>query len=64
MGHYEDIFYEIYDDIEVKGLKSQFDAQLEKMSFQKKHKFKSVKEMWEYAHYKVTSSLNPENNLD
>ena len=64
MGHYEDIFYEIYDDIEVKGLKSQFDAQLEKMSFQEKHKFKSIKEMWEYAHHKVTSSLNPENNLD
>jgi hypothetical protein len=64
MGHYEDVFYEIYDDIEIKGLKSQFNAQLEKMSLQEKHKSKSVREMWKYAHHKVTSSFNSEGNLD
>jgi len=64
MGHYEDAFYEIYTDIHEKGLKTQFDTQLQKMLYQDKHKYKTVKERWEYAHHKVTSSFNLENNLD
>lgn len=58
MGQYEDTFYEIYEDINTKGLKPQFDAQLAKMKTQKKHQFKSMKEKWEYAHNKVTSSFS------
>jgi hypothetical protein len=64
MGHYEDAFYEIYEDIDQKGLKPQFDAQVQKMLNQEKHKNKSAKEMWEYAHHKVTSSFTSESNLD
>ena len=64
MGHYEDAFYEIYEDIDQKGLKPQFDAQLNKMRYQDKHRNKSAKELWEYAHNKVTSSLNLKDNLD
>ena len=64
MGHYEDAFYEIYDDIEEKGLKPQFNAQLEKMKYQDKHRSKSPKELWEYAHNKVTSSFTSKDNLD
>lgn len=64
MGHYEDAFYEIHDDIAEKGLKKQFDAQLSKMRLQDKHKYKSTKEMWEYAHNKVTSSFASKNNLE
>ena len=64
MGHYEDAFFEIYDDIEEKGLKPQFDAQLSKMKEQDKHRSKSTKEMWEYAHHKVTSSLDLKDNLE
>ena len=64
MGHYEDAFYEIHDDIHEKGLKPQFNAQLQKMLNQDKHKHKTTKEMWEYAHHKVTSSLTLEDNLD
>lgn len=64
MGHYEDAFWEIYEDVEIKGLKTQFNNQLIKMKTQDKHRHKSTKEMWEYAHNKITSSLNLENNLD
>ena len=64
MGHYEDAFYEIYDDISEKGLKGKFDAQLEKMKHQDKHRSKSTKELWEYAHNKITSSLTSKDNLD
>ena len=64
MGHYEDAFYEIYKDVNQKGLKTQFDAQLSKMRYQDKHRNKSAKELWEYAHNKVTSSLTLKDNLD
>lgn len=56
MGHYEDSFHEIYDQIRVKGIKDDFDKQLTKMSLQTKHKYKSTKEKWEYAYMRVTSS--------
>ena len=64
MGHYEDAFFEIHDDISEKGLKMEFEAQIQKMLTQDKHKYKSTKEMWEYAHHKVTSSLALKDNLD
>ena len=56
MGHYEDSFYEIYDQIRVKGVKDDFDKQLNKMSRQSKHRYKSTKELWEYDFMRVTSS--------
>ena len=43
MGHYEDSFHEIYDQIRVKGVKDDFEKQLSKMSRQTKHKYKSTK---------------------
>jgi len=49
MGHYEDSFFEIYDEVTQKGLKEQFDKQIKKMLNQDKHKSKTTKEMWEYA---------------
>ena len=57
MGHYEDRFFEIYEDIKVKNLREDFDKQLVKMSRQEKHRFKSQKERWEYAHARVTGSI-------
>ena len=56
MGHYEDSFYEIYDQVRVKDIKDDFENQLKKMKGQSKHKYKSTKEMWEYAYMRVTSS--------
>jgi len=53
MGQYEDTFYEIYDRIEEKGLKNEFYEQLEKMKQQEKHKYKSVKDLWEYAYKRI-----------
>jgi len=64
MGHYEDAFYEIYEDIDQKGLKPQFDAQVQKMLNQEKHRNKSAKEVWEYAYSKVTSSYSTQDNLE
>ena len=53
MGHYEDLFYEITESINEKGLRKEFDAQLEKMRYQDKHKHKEVRDKWSYAHEKV-----------
>ena len=53
MGHYEDLWYQILDDINSKGLKKEFDAQLEKMQYQDKHRYKDTRDRWTYAHNKV-----------
>ena len=53
MGHWEDIFWEITESINKKGLKKEFDAQLEKMSHQNKHRYKETRDKWQYAHDKV-----------
>ena len=53
MGHYEDLFYEITESINKKGLRKEFDAQLEKMSMQDKHRYKDTRDRWTYAHDKV-----------
>ena len=54
MGHYEDLYYQILDDVNSKGLKKEFDAQLEKMRSQDKHRYKETRERFQYAHDKVT----------
>tara|TARA_X000001382_G_scaffold112256_1_gene89454 strand:- start:838 stop:1020 length:183 start_codon:yes stop_codon:yes gene_type:complete len=54
MGHYEDFWYEITESIEKSGLKKEFDAQLTKMRHQDKHRYKEVKDRWQYAYNKVT----------
>ena len=54
MGHYEDLFYLILDDDNSKGLKKEFDAQLEKMNGQAKHRYRDTRDRWSYAHSKVT----------
>ena len=55
MGHWEDIFWEVTESINKKGLKKEFDAQLEKMKHQDKHKHKETRDKWQYAHDKVVS---------
>ncbi len=53
MGHYEDLWYEISEDISKKGLRKEFDAQLEKMNGQSKHRYKDTRDRWSYAHNRV-----------
>ena len=55
MGHWEDVFWEVTKSINEKGLRKEFDAQLKKMSTQKKHQWKSPTEKWEYALNKIKS---------
>tara|TARA_B110000977_G_C10745154_1_gene364540 strand:+ start:255 stop:440 length:186 start_codon:yes stop_codon:yes gene_type:complete len=53
MSYTEDIITEIYNEVESKGLRRDFDKQIKRMSEQKKHKFKSISERWEYALYRI-----------
>lgn len=53
MGQYEDLFYEIYDEVNSSNLTEEFNTQIYKMEFQDKHRHKSVKEKWEYAFNKI-----------
>ena len=54
MGHYEDFWWNINEEINKKGLKKEFDAQLKKMESQDKHKFKDSRSRWDYAFHKIT----------
>ena len=53
---WEDFWWDVTEDIKNKGLQKEFDAQLEKMSHQDKHKYKDTRDKWAYAWSKVTSS--------
>lgn len=54
MGNSEDYIYEIFEELEKKELKEPFFKQIEKMRWQDKHKYKSYKDVFEYAYKKVT----------
>ena len=62
MGQYEDIFYEITESINNLGLKKEFDAQLEKMRHQDKHRYKEVRDRWDYAYQKVIRNYENKRN--
>ncbi len=55
MGHWEDFWWHIADDIKKNGLQRKFDKQLEKMRYQDKHKYKDTRDLWEYAYKKVSN---------
>ena len=44
MGQYEDLYYDISESIDKKGLRKEFQAQLEKMRNQDKHKYKEIEQ--------------------
>ena len=56
MGHWEDFWWEITESLNQKGLRKEFDAQLEKMSHQDKHQYKDTRDKWQYAYNKVTKT--------
>ena len=54
MASNEDFFYEIYNSVKERGVSDSFYKQLDKMKLQDKHKYKSVRDHWEYAYNKIT----------
>ena len=46
MGHWEDFWWHITESINSQGLKKEFDAQLEKMDTQEKHRYKDTRAKW------------------
>lgn len=64
MASCEDFFYEIYNSVREKGISEAFYNQLDKMKFQDKHRYKSVRDHWEYAYKKISKeSLQKETEL-
>ena len=64
MGHYEDLYWDVYTRLKELNLSVEFSKQLKKMDEQKKHKYKSHREKWEYAFARVTGSSLPYNPED
>ncbi len=56
MGNYEDEIYMMFEELENKNLKLQFEKQLYKMRWQDKHKYKSPRDKYQYAYDKVIKS--------
>ncbi len=55
---YEDFWWETHYELQELKLQNEFNAQLEKMKHQDKHKYKSTRDKWEYAHNKVKKQYN------
>jgi len=55
MGQSEDYIYEIFETLEKRNLKTSFFNQLEKMKWQDKHRYKPLKERYEYAFNKIVN---------
>ena len=53
MGNWEDFWWEVHEEITKKGLKKEFDAQLEKMGGQSKWQYADTRSRWDYARTKV-----------
>ena len=62
MGSYEDFWWETTQSINELGLKKEFDAQLEKMSGQEKHRYKDTRTRWDYAYHKVIKNYENKRN--
>ena len=58
MGQSEDYIYEIFETLEKRNLKTSFFNQLEKMKWQDKHRYKPLKERYEYAFNKIVNQDN------
>ena len=54
---WEDFWYDIVEEVKELKIQKEFDAQLEKMSSQDKHRYKDTREKWEYALQKVKKNL-------
>tara|TARA_Y100001938_G_C7929086_1_gene348424 strand:+ start:161 stop:361 length:201 start_codon:yes stop_codon:yes gene_type:complete len=49
MGNWEDFWWETHKQLEELGLQKKFEAQLDKMRHQDKHKYKDSRDRWDYA---------------
>tara|TARA_R110001592_G_scaffold24896_2_gene95314 strand:+ start:2747 stop:2932 length:186 start_codon:yes stop_codon:yes gene_type:complete len=56
----EDRLYDVYYEVENKGLKPLFDKQLENMKYQNKHRYKEIADKWEYALYRIKGGKSKE----
>ena len=56
MGHYEDRFHEIYEQVENKGILKEFMNTVSNISSDSKYKFKSTKEIWEIAYLQLINN--------
>ena len=63
MGHSEEFFYEVYMEVREKGVSEDFYKQLDKMKFQDHHKYKTVRQTWEYAYDKIVKSSEKNKTL-
>jgi|TARA_R100000081_G_scaffold87286_1_gene57649 NifB/MoaA-like Fe-S oxidoreductase len=49
MGHYEDFFWEVTEELNQLGLRKEFDIKIKEMRYDDDWKHKELKPRWEYA---------------
>ena len=55
---YEDLYYEIHEQMEKLGLKKKFDKELEKLRKDPKWEYREVRDRWEAARITVITKYN------
>ena len=53
MGHYEDFFWEVTEEVKSLGLRKEFDKMIKDLSNQEEYRHKSIKVRWEAALNKI-----------
>ena len=49
MGNWDNLFYEIHDEVNTLGLRTQFNSLVNRLSFEDRYKHQPVRERWSVA---------------
>jgi|TARA_R110002072_G_scaffold185442_1_gene342335 hypothetical protein len=62
MGSYEDIFYEVIEEVESLGLRKQFDKELKNLRDDDKFKYVEIRDRWWEAKNRVITEYRKNKN--
>ena len=58
MGHWEDFFWEVTEEVNQLGLKKEFDKLLRQIRFDEKYRYTDLKDRWSIALMKLKEQNN------
>jgi uncharacterized glyoxalase superfamily metalloenzyme YdcJ len=61
MGHHEDSYWEIFENIRILNLRKEFNEELEKMKQQEEYKYTTFFDLYQQVNNKVIEKYNKNN---